>query len=259
VDTAGRFDVAGVAPGNYAIHVMTSATGTSLFGTARFTVADADIRDIVVFAKRTVDIAGRVILDEPDRAVPGVHIDATRIDADGGSQWHPSRTDVADDNTFVLRGVAGPIIVRAITPDGWFLKQVRLNGDDVTDRPVELGPQDSGHLEVVLTRRLADLQGTVTDDEGAVTDCDVVLFSANKAEWFTESTRLRVQRPGSSSRFRFAMVRAGRYWVAAVRRGPFERWAEAPARLEALIDGTTEVVIADGEHKVLDLKLSASR
>ena len=47
---------------------------------------------------------------------------------------------VAEDWTFQLTGLLDGRLFRATAPQGWTLKQVLLNGQDVTDTPVEFAP-----------------------------------------------------------------------------------------------------------------------
>jgi hypothetical protein len=57
------------------------------------------------------------------------------------------------------------------------VKVVILNGVDVTDMPLTFGTKDQSitDLEVVLTNRVSELSGAVTDDRGqSVADCSVI-------------------------------------------------------------------------------------
>jgi hypothetical protein len=154
----------------------------------------------------------------------------------------------------------GPAVVRARPPDGWHLKAVLLDAEDITDKPTEFRDRDSGHLQVVLTNRGATIDGSVVDDRGAtVSDCVVLLFSANRADWTEFSSRSDRRSPGRGSRFRFDGVRAGRYLLAAV---PFDRVdgvdTTSAAVQESLAAGATEIVLAEDERRTVNLTLLKS-
>ena len=52
-------------------------------------------------------------------------------------------------------------------PAGWTIKSVTVDGHDVTDVPIELSSRGSiDDIRVVLTDKLTDLTGTVTDSRG---------------------------------------------------------------------------------------------
>ena len=71
------------------------------------------------------------------------------------------------DWSFGIGGVNGPRRLQLLrAPDGWTLKAIRINGIDVTDRPLVFGRPDQSmtDVEVVLTDRINQLTGTITDD-----------------------------------------------------------------------------------------------
>jgi hypothetical protein len=258
VDSAGRFAVGGLAPGTYQISVSPPPDGRNGYGTTRFTVADADVENLVVSTAAAVDVRGRVVFegDTPSN-LSSFSIDFTRVDPDGQFQWIPGRVNVEADASFFLHRLYGPFILRARPPDGWHLKAVLLDAEDITDKPTEFRDRDSGHLQVVLTNRGATIDGTVADDRGAVvSDCVVLLFSANRADWAEFSSRSDRRSPGRGSRFRFDGVRAGRYLLAAV---PFDRVdgidTTSASVQESLAAGATEIVLAEDERRTVNLTL----
>jgi hypothetical protein len=258
VDSAGRFAVGGLAPGAYQISVSPPPDGRNGYGTARFTVADADVDNLVVSTAAAVDVRGRVVFegDTPSN-LSEFSVEVTQIDPDGHFQWIPMRVSVNRDASFLMPRLHGMSVVRARPPDGWHLKAVLLDAEDVTDKPTEFRDRDSGHLQVVLTNRGATIDGTVADDRGAVvSDCVVLLFSANRADWAEFSSRSDRRSPGRGSRFRFDGVRAGRYLLAAV---PFDRVdgidTTSASVQESLAAGATEIVLAEDERRTVNLTL----
>jgi hypothetical protein len=259
VDAAGRFAASGLMPGTYDVSASGSSDGGArIFGRTRFTIADADVSDLIVTTNPGVDVRGRVVVSqEKGLPPPNVQVETTRVDADGKSSWIPARTPLNPDASFVLRWLFGPTIVRVRpTPPGWMLKAVLLNGEDITDKPVEFRDQDSGHLEVVLTRRASVVEGSVKDTrDRPVDDYAVVLFSSNRNDWIPDSTRTQVTYPRSDARFRFDHVRAGRYWMVAIPRDRAGGWVYLSSDLERLVDDATDVVVGDDDRRSFDLKL----
>jgi hypothetical protein len=258
VDSAGRFAIAGLVPGTYQISVRPPADGRNGYGTTRFTVADANVENLVVLTSPAVDVRGRVVLDGGTPSnLSKFSVEVTQIDPDGQFQWIPMRVSVNPDGSFLMPKLHGPSVVRARPPDDWHLKAVLLDGEDITDRPTEFRARDSEHLQVVLTNRGATIDGTVSDDRGdVVSDCVVLLFPANRADWKELSSRSDQRSPGRGSRFRFDGLRAGRYLLAAV---PFDRVdgidTTSAAVRESLANAATEIVLGEDEQRTINLTL----
>src|SRR6185295_16723565 len=83
IDAAGRFSLGGLAPGTYQISVSPPANGRNGYGTARFTITDANIDDLVVSTAPAADIRGSVVFDgDPPSDLSGLDIEVTQVDPD---------------------------------------------------------------------------------------------------------------------------------------------------------------------------------
>ena len=122
---------------------------------------------------------GRVVFDDPGASqslkASKIRILAQPLGTDdsllgGGGLPSP----LHDDFTFENKTFPGRVALRAvvpITPDasnGWQLKAVRVNGVDVTDTGVDVGPQGTSCIEIEVTNRAQQISGAVTDAAGAV-------------------------------------------------------------------------------------------
>ena len=77
----------------------------------------------------------------------------------------PPNTVTREDWTFEVTNMSGVRMVRAIaSPAVWTLKQVTLNGRDITDEPIDFRNGDVNGIEITLTSRGPVLNGSVTDD-----------------------------------------------------------------------------------------------
>ena len=85
---------------------------------------------------------------------------------------------VGDDGAFELAGGMGPVFFRVAAPPAWTLKSVLLEGVDITDTLTDLTGRDGlSGLTVVLTDKLTDVSGQVTDARGrALKDYAVVVL-----------------------------------------------------------------------------------
>ncbi len=141
------------------------------------------------------------------------------------------------------------------------LKEVRVNGVDATDRPLPFGRpnQSLTGVEVVLTDRVSELAGTVTDDRGApARDARVVAFSSDRGRWYPGSRFHRATASDADGAFTIAGLPFGNYYVAALSQlppGGDDGWQD-PQVLETLARTASSVTVRDGEKQVVTLRVS---
>lgn len=144
------------------------------------------------------------------------------------------------------------------------MKAVYANGVDVTDTPLPFGRSDQSirDLEVVLTSRITQVVGSVTDNRGRpVVGVSVIAFSPDRDQWYPDSRFLR--RATTRNDGTFAMpLPPGDYWVAAV------DWTAAvvgedgwrdPDFLESLVSRATKTPLAEGQTVAVALKAGLKR
>jgi hypothetical protein len=268
VDGQGRFFFLPQQPGRYRLTASLrdeAGEATVEYASIPVTLVDENLEDVTLAMKPTVSRAGRVLL-EPSPGSPlaagALAIVARSKERSTLGELFVSPAPVAPDLSFTLRGLAGQILLR---PNGrvmnnWFLKAVLLGNQDITDVPTEFREGESARLQIVLTTRASELGGTVTGDKGEpVANCNVVLFSEDKAGWFPWSSRFHTLRPDRDGRFSIKGLRSGRYYLIAL---PPERSFNAQsidsATLESLVKDATILVLGEDEQRQVDLKVAAT-
>ena len=262
-------------PGEYILRVIAARppqagplTGAPAFSTALVTVNGEDLSGVTLVPTAPVTIAGRVVFDDAGAgqslkpATIRVLVQPLGTDDNlfgGGGPPSP----LHDDFTFDIKTLPGRVALRAsvpTTPDapnGWQVKAVRVNGADVTDTGVDVNPQGTSGIEIEVTNRIQQISGAVTDGAGAsVKDYTVLLFSQNRSRWTEPTGRyLALARPRDDGSFRVATLPPGEYFAVAVVRIDINDWQD-PETLEALSRAATTFVLAPGDTRTLDLKLS---
>lgn len=269
VDADGRFRIAHVHPGSYAI-------GASVGGPDRpeqrrpfeagflpVQVGDADVEDLLVTMKKCVDVSGRVLLDDASLPFPaadgsGFMIAARladdRLPGDGSSSHAIMRTD----HTFTLSRVFGRRALRFDNvPRGWYVRSVRYGERDVIDEPIEA--KDGGEgvpLEVVLSNRGAVVSGRAVDDRGQPARAMVVVCRIGDGNAATLAATVTVAATGA---FRFGPLRGGSYRIVAL--PPATTWVESVeweriARLAALGDRLT---LGEMDDRTIELTIVPER
>jgi protocatechuate 3,4-dioxygenase beta subunit len=276
----GNFTLNGVAPGDYqltvrSIHIVTSDGGDTVMFRATIggsdgpeaesaalplAVSGEDMSNLIVITSKGATASGRLVFEGTSTppTSPGVRITAAPADADNAMLGASGAATAKDDGSFQLKGLSGRRLLRAVNlPQGWTLKAVRLNGDDVTDSGIEFKPgQDVGGLEIVATAKQTEISGTVTTSNGSpIKDYTVVVFSDDAQLWTLPLTRwVTGMRPDQEGRFRVRNIPPGTYNIVAVDYVESGAWGD-PELLDRLKPRAKRLTLGEGGTEKLDLKL----
>lgn len=268
VDAAGRFTIANMAPGDYA---LSAALGGDQQPELRRELArafvalhvDADLEDLRVSMVKTVDVAGRIVAEgatptfKPQEGSAPIFISARRADVHLPNEAGAQHGYTTDDRTFILVGLFGRRILDvANVPRGWYVKSIRYRGDEILDVPVEFkAGTDPSELQVILSNRGATVSGRVLDVRGeAVAKARLLLVPGDPAR------RTRFQQITATSTaegtFRLGPVRAGEYFVVALPSSA--EWPDPRdvASLKRLTDAAERVTLGDDEQRTLDIRVA---
>jgi protocatechuate 3,4-dioxygenase beta subunit len=286
-NASGQFTLNGVAPGEYSLQVrstgpmMLDAGGGAMvfsmttsdapgsnaarqepeFASVPVAVNGEDVSGLVVMTTHGARASGRVVFDggvRPDGTAQ-IRVSAPSADPDGGPTVGSGVGQVRADGTFELSGLAGARIIRPGTlPKGWILKSVHLNGADITDTGYDFKPgEDVGGLEILLTQRTTEVDGTVTDTQGQpLKEYTVVVFSTDQSKWALPMTRwTQSARPDQEGRFRIQNLPAGSYYAIAVDYVAQGDWND-PDWLTRASSKASTFTITEGAGTSLNLKLA---
>jgi hypothetical protein len=164
---------------------------------------------------------------------------------------------VSNDGSFEIKGAKGPLLLRVAASQDWALKSVSLEGDDITDTPTDVsGREGLSGVTIVLTDKLTDVSGRVTDSRGQLLKDYLVVLQPAEPRSGTALTRyLRTVRPDQDGRYQAKGLPPGAYDATAVASLEQGRQfvPEVQARLRA---SARRVTMREGETVALDLKLS---
>jgi hypothetical protein len=271
VDRSGAFRITGVAPGRYMLQARTNlsrgpqAVGDSEFARLDLTVGAQDLDNVVVVTASGAHVTGQIVSD--DGQPPGVRPDQIQVAARSarpeqpGFAGPPATARVAADWTFSLAGLFDPAYFRLGGAQGWSIKQVVLNGQDITDVPLEFTPgQTISGMQIVLTQKSTTLSGSVLDGRGRpVAAGAVVVFPADERLWTDQSRYIRLARPDQDGRYEIkGLPPYEDYRIAAVQEAE-DGQAGDPDFLAALKPAAVTLTLNEGETKAADVKLPAPR
>ena len=263
VGADGSFGVANVTPGDYAI--VASVGGPERpeqrqqpeAGFQPIVVDSSDIEGIVVSMAKSVEVAGRFVVEETAAPLPKPEGSGLFLSARlAGDQLRGSGSTVmahaGEDRTFLFKQMFGKRTFDvANVPRGWYVKSIRYGGRDIIDEATELeASTNPSALEVVLSNRGATVTGRVTDDRGnPVRGARVFLLPANPARVSQFPVYVTTSATGS---FHAGPQRAGDYILVALGpSGPLP--LNDRSRLVQLAQAGERITLGGAEERTLDL------
>jgi hypothetical protein len=279
-DKNGNFTMSNVSPGEYTLQtrsmqIMTSGGGDNMVFTARVgigadgneaetgslpvTVNGEDLSGVVIVTSKGATASGHLTFEGGAKptTLTNIRVTASPVDMDGPMIAFAGPGSVKADGTFELKGLSGTRIVRvASLPPGWMLKSVRVNGNDITDTGIDFkaGEALTG-VDVVVTSKLTEVNGTVKAGSQQAKDYTLVVFSDESQKWSLPNSRfVAATRPDQEGRFQIKNLPAGGYLAIAVDYLAQGEWND-PDVLERLKPKATSFSIDEGETKTLSLTL----
>lgn len=260
IDTSGAFRIANVAPGRYQLQARTGVRGEGEFARIDVTVGAEDVAGLTLVTAPAGRLSGTVVTDtgaplpssaQPIQvaARPATPDAAPALGGGGGGR-------IAGNGTFELGNITDPRVIRVTVPQGWMLKSVTLNGQNITDTPIDVGPgQHVAGLRVEITQKVGTLTGTVLDArKQPVLDATVVLFAADERLRTFQSRFTRTARPDQQGTIRITGLPPGDYMAVALQ-GLEEGQASDPEFLTSIEELATRLSLEEGESRALTLDL----
>lgn len=163
----------------------------------------------------------------------------------------------SDPAGFQMVGLTGPLTLTVQgVPEGWTVKEMLLDGQNVIDEQIDLKGQNAT-LRVVMSDRPSSVVGTVAS-RGEPVDHAVVVFPEDAAKWTFPSRYIRATRADSDGRFRIGDLPAGERYLAAAIDHIEDGEQEDTQFLERLRPRATSFSLSQGEQRALSLE-TASR
>jgi hypothetical protein len=188
-------------------------------GRAPVTVTNADVAGVVVNVTPALSVKGKLTVDGPSRAgdltslrvqlrrsINGVITSETQI---------PVAAAIAADGTFMVNGVLPGEYRFTMSPTqaNYYIKEVRFGGTEALNTPIDISAGATEMLEVVLSPRVAEIEGTITDGKGQpIEGIQAVLVPDAHRD---RSELFRAVTTGPNGRFTIRGVPPGDYKVFA--------------------------------------------
>ena len=269
VGADGTFTALSVPPGEYTLSASRSGPteGEPEVALMYLTVEGHDIENIVLTGSTGGTVTGRIVSE--DGTLPKISSIFVNVYEQYRSQPPPvllgafragEGARVKEDGSFTAEHVFGRARVVVTLPDGWMLKRVQHEGRDITDKIIELqsGERLNG-VEVVITNRVTELSGNVTDAKGApVGEATLLVYPADADSWFEHSRSIRLTRPDQQGRWQLKGLPAGDYLAVALEYIEDVAWQD-PEFLESMRRYAEKFTVQEGGTHTLPLKLTVPK
>jgi protocatechuate 3,4-dioxygenase beta subunit len=226
----GSFQIDGVVPGSYLLHVDPPEQPPLEQPMPVTVAAGQDVRGLRVMLEPAGALTG-VVVDQDGRPVKGAQISATG----DRNEWGQRQTVSADDGSFDLPGLPeGEYHVVAMRSD-LPLRAPGKHDDDVPGTRTKIKPGSKSHVRLVVERESGTIKGRVLQGGKPVTDAFVDAQRENESAAIAEGDTRRTLRGGwdrqpaltdSDGGFEVKDLGPGKYSVRAFRKGGGEAVAE---------------------------------
>ncbi|MEP6915463.1 MAG: carboxypeptidase-like regulatory domain-containing protein [Acidobacteriota bacterium] len=255
----GSFSIPNVTPGKYTIIARTDGgpNGGARTAMQPLVVTGEEVNVALVPAPGVV-LSGTMTLEASGQTAPrtftGFRVNASPIGS-AASTPRMGRPTETDAGQFTLTDVmAGQYVLRASAPTGWMMKAVYVDGQDVTDQPIEVKGDAISGINVIFTDKIAAMIGTVRDARGAgAAGITVIAFPTDEKLWLPQSRHILTARTNPSGGYTLASMPPGDYLVVAVDDVEPGEWFD-PAFLDQMKERATRAKVEESDQKTLDLK-----
>ncbi|MFI5069820.1 MAG: collagen binding domain-containing protein, partial [Terriglobales bacterium] len=175
-DEKGSFRLRKIPEGSYALTVYKRGDGSRDYESRarqKIEVGGENINSLTVSLGGGAAIQGRVKVDGSSSVVlDRIHVSLMPVDEDGQPGGYGN---VKKDGTFELTSVYDgnyAVSVWGLGPDA-YVKSIRSGQDDVLEKGLQVEDNSTGKIEIVISSNSADLEGSVSDDDGIVIGAQV--------------------------------------------------------------------------------------
>jgi hypothetical protein len=264
----GTFTLQNVPPGEHFIDVRPPGRGLGAateFGSIPVTVGNEDISGLRITTGSGATVKGRVTFAGTAPRTGG--FGPMRVFTQGADPQAPpmlfgantiDHGIIADDGSFELGNLSGKLLFRVMAPPAWVLQSVIIDGEDMTDVPYDFkGPQRLSNVQIVVTDKLTELSGSVTDERARrLTDYVVVLLPAEPKEGLAATRFVRTVRPDQQGSYRVRGLPPGQYLIAALE--SLEQGREwDPEFQDRFRDVARGIALREGQSLSMDLRITS--
>jgi hypothetical protein len=241
----GTFDIGGLLPGAYTVQLV----GRRSYALARqdVDIGSSDIDGLVLNLLPPLTLDGIVTVEGGiTAALPRVQIFASHLEDHGGTS-----ANVNPDGSFVMANLDPvPSVFRVVvSTQGYYVKSVALNQQDVKDRAVDLSQGGHEKLEILIRAGAGEIDGSVAEAAGQAT-AGVVAVPLQLAPDGSNIVEKSLRTDGT---FVVPNLAPGQYRLFAVAIMRWGLWL-TPEFLQAVQDFGVTIEVRENQRQQVQLK-----
>jgi hypothetical protein len=248
-DETGSFRLRGIPPGTYYILAVRRHQGTGSFEcrAGQKIEVSGNIDSLTLAQGASTTIQGRLKVDGSPVGFERSHVALVPTDRSlTGSQGQANK-----DGRFEIESVPEGNYKIAIDglPSNLYVKSVRLGPDDLLEKGLQVEGSLSGQIEIILGSAGAQLEGSVTDDDGVGIGAQLRLVP----DPLTPYNHLRIHRTTTDQMGHFSLphVAPGKYQLLAK---PLTSSDSALLQSESHL-----VTLSENDHQTIQMKVAKRR
>ena len=265
---SSAFTISDVVPGKYVVSAEigpdpSPSSAPKERGRVQLEITSEDVEGLVLTMKKGAAVRGVVTFEDgPPADMSDLRLQIAPEPVESfATAGRRSGADVQPNLTFELKDLFGPyVLMMNGLPTGYATRSIVYRNRDINGISTEFDQDPrTNTVEVVITRRVAELSGKVLDDRGnPAAGVAIEVFPADAARWL--SWRPGGSRTNRTGDFRIRNFVPGEYLIVAV---PIEDlkavsgndWFRAN-RYEKLATLAERVMLLDNDRRVLDLRVT---
>jgi hypothetical protein len=222
-DGSGRFDVAGVRQGLYALQAVvrggSSLTPVVAAGVAEIDAGTSTMDSLTIKLLPCARMTGRFLFNGVETPDPQRSVEMQPDGEDPHLRKGLATTNSLADGTFVIDGLLGRHRLTVRSPENWFTVAAMLeNGTDIAKWPFDFEPGRSyRNVRVLLSDETAEIQGLMPEGWSADSHSMITVFPEDMSLW--QDNRRFIQ-PGhvdpQTRRFSVRGIPPGHMYLVAV-------------------------------------------
>jgi hypothetical protein len=214
-------------------------------------VSGADISDITLVTRAGGVLTAQFEADDGvSRALPASLSASVQYPgaAGGMSVMQTGR----GDGIVRFAGMSGPFYLDVRVPEGWALSRIVVDGDDVTDEPIDLKGRNAT-ARILVTDRITTVSGVVQSGDDTATRHSVVVFADDEDKWTYPTRYVRTARTDDRGRFQIAGLPPDQRYLALALDFMEDGEEQDPQFLERLRGRASSFLLGAGGRQSLRL------
>ncbi len=263
----GRFVSGSLNAGPYSLFAEVAATDgqPAMWAAQDVVLAPGEVADVTLTLQPSLSMSGTVAFVGKAAQPADVARTIVSLRRQGPLWARPTARVDAAGSLSVTGVVPGSYVVAASVPGGnaaagpaWRLASVMVGDQDVTDRPVDIGP-GTGPINITFTDIVTELSGRLLSTTGEPTaDYFVIAIPEDRAYWVPQSRRIASTRPDGNGRYVFRGLPPGQYRIA-VTTDLVPRDLQERDVLEQLLPQSLPVEVTFDGPRTLDIRTSGGQ